>query len=213
MLLYITEFISNWLPTYLILCLLCIALLVSILWREFTRQKECWLSDKIEKAKDRLRGKKRSVPINKSVLEFFSQLYYPTWPKFFLLILSLSLIFGLCTKHFWIPFDAAGTEFYRSLVPIQIGIVALIFPIMIFIIGFSGNKIASGVNLSEVLLRESYLFPMGVAGLFFMVNLIWARTSYVVIAQIIVSALMYAWVLFRIVRMLLNDQRLLEKSK
>lgn len=120
-------------------------------------------------------------------------------------------IFGIGNKCLWIPYENA--EFYRSLVPIQTGVVALIFPIMIFIIGFSGNKLAAGVNLSEVLLRESFLFPVGVIGLFFLVNLIWARSSYVVVGQIVLSALMYAIVLFRIIRILLNDKRLLEKSK
>lgn len=207
----ITDFISRWKPLYFILGGLIPALLFLIFKRHLISRRECWLSTRIAKAKKELKGKQAAVPCGDKLVTYFSQLYYPTWSKFFILLLVLGAVFGSCTKYFWIPYDQA--EFYRSLVPIQIGIVALIFPIMIFIIGFSGNKMASGVNLSEVLLRESFLFPVGVAGLFFLVNLIWARSSYVIIAQIILSAFMYATVLFRVIRILLDDQRLLEKSK
>src|SRR3989338_2811484 len=205
------DFLAKWRSIYFVIGTLLIALLFSILRRRFLLKREYWLSTKILKAKKELKGKREAATWRDRLLIYFSQLYYPTWPKFFTLSFVLSVIFGFCTWRFWVPYDKA--EFYRSLVPIQTGIVALIFPIMIFIIGFSGNKMASGVNLSEVLLRESYLFPVGIVGLFFLVNLIWARSSYVVIPQIILSALMYAIVLFRLVRILLNDKRLLEKSK
>lgn len=179
--------------------------------RELKKRRDCWLSTRVENAKKELKGNNALLPWYKKSLRYISQLYYPTASKFLFLVSVLSIVFGFCNKCFWISYENAG--FYLSLVPVQIGIVALIFPIMIFIIGFSGNKMASGVNLSEVLLRESFLFPVGVVGLFFLVNLIWARSSYVVVVQIILSALMYACVLFRIIRLLLSDKRLLEKSK
>ncbi|MDP8265676.1 MAG: hypothetical protein P9M07_01880 [Candidatus Aceula meridiana] len=208
---FIGSFLANWLPTYFILGLLFLLLLISMFKRELGERRDCWLSSRIAKAKNELKGKAKSLPWYKKLLLNITQLYYPTASNFTLLILTMAVVFGIGNKCFWIPYEKA--EFYRTLVPIQIGIVALIFPVMIFIIGFSGNKKASGVNLSEVLLRESFLFPAGIAGLFFLVNLIWARASYIVIVQIILSAFMYGCVLFRVIRLLLNDKRLLEKSK
>lgn len=210
-LLLIGEFLSGWFPTYFILGALLLFLVFLVIRRELGLRKLCWLSLKIEKAKIELKHIKTPPPWHQRLSLFISQLYYPTASKFIFLIITLIAIFGIGNKCLWTPYENA--EFYRSLVPIQTGVVALIFPIMIFIIGFSGNKLASGVNLSEVLLRESFLFPVGVIGLFFLVNLIWARSSYVVVGQIVLSALMYAVVLFRIIRILLNDKRLLEKSK
>ena len=207
------DFLGQWLPTYFILASLLLLLIASLIKREIRHRKDCWLFSRVERAKNELKGKRLLISWHKKPLRYISQLqlYYPTLSNLVFIVLTMAIVFSFCNKCFWIPYEKA--EFYRSLVPIQIGIVTLIFPVMIFIIGFSGNKMASGASLSEVLLKESYLFPVGIAGLLFLVNLIWARSSYVVIAQILFSALMYACVLFRVVRLLLNDKRLLEKSK
>ncbi|MCF7859737.1 MAG: hypothetical protein K9N07_10530 [Candidatus Cloacimonetes bacterium] len=203
--------LSEWQPTYYIVFGLFVVLLMVISYREIKSRKNCWLSSRIEKAKIELKGIRTLLPWHKKLLQRISQWYYPTAGNFAAMTILLALSFSFLNKHFYISYENA--EFYRTLVPVQIGIVALIFPIMIFIIGFSGNKMASGVNLSEVLLKESFLFPVGLVGLFFLVNLIWARSSCVIVIQIFVSAIMYAAVLFQIIRVLLSDKRLLDKSK
>jgi len=207
----IGSFLNEWTPTYYIIFGLFIVLIALIIRREIKARKDCWLSSRIEKAKNELRGSNKFLPWYKKILQRMSQWYYPTIGNFAVMTILLTLSFSFLNRYFYISYENA--EFYRTLVPIQIGIVALIFPIMIFIIGFSGNKMASGVNLSEVLLKESFLFPVGLAGLFFLVNLIWARSSCVIVIQIFVSAIMYSGVLFQIIRVLLSDKRLLDKSK
>ena len=203
--------LSEWYPTYYIVFGLFVILLMLIIRREMKSRKNCWLSARIEKAKIELKGEITLLPWHKRLLQRIFQWYYPTAGNFAAMTILLTLSFSFLNRHFYISYENA--EFYRTLVPVQIGIVALIFPIMIFIIGFSGSKMASGVNLSEVLLKESFLFPVGLVGLFFLVNLIWARSSCVIVIQIFVSAIMYAGVLFQIIRVLLSDKRLLDKSK
>ena len=124
------EIMSNWILTYIILVLLFAALIFSILRREYLRHRQCWLSVRIDNSIKELRRIRHIDIYYEKITGWFSQFYYPTWARFLFLIVMLSLFLALTDGMCWVAWEDSA-EFYRSLVPVQIGIVALIFPIMI----------------------------------------------------------------------------------
>lgn len=179
----------------------------------YIKRIKCFLSYEIKCIKAKLRKKRPLAPRWDSFIDWFKQMYYPSWSNLLAIIIFPSLTICLLLKIFWVPIDLSIPNFYSSLVPIQIGIATLIFPVVIFIIGFSIGKNSIGVNQSEVLLRESYLFPVGITVLLFLADSIWTRYSPVIVIQILISSVLYVLVIFRIIKLLLDDYKMLEESK
>jgi hypothetical protein len=186
---------------------------IYLAYAKYMERTKCFLSYEIKCIKIKLRRNRPLVPPLNSFIDWLMQIYYPNWGNLFAIIFFPSLTIYVLLIIFGTPIDLNAPNFYSSLVPIQIGIATLIFPVVIFIIGFSSGKNSIGVNQSEVLLRESFLFPVGITVLLFLVDSIWTRFSPVIVIQIFVSSALYILVIFRIIKLLLDDYKLLEESK
>ncbi len=208
----ICKFIENWQSTNLVILILLSILILIIIKRYLADKRKILLSYKIQEAKCKLIKKKSVLLYLEDIIYQLKQFYYPTLSRLgFLIFVIAGLIIFFIKVLPILP--AEDLKFYETLVPIQIGIAMLVFPVMIFIIGFSGKKPTAGTNLSEVLLHGSYLFPVGVTILCFLVSLIWTRHTYVIMAQMFITALLYVFVLFQIVQLMLDDSKYIQKSK
>jgi hypothetical protein len=88
---------------------------------------------------------------------------------------------------------------------LEVGIATVFVPLMIFAVGLSVRRTVSGLNVAEVLLAKTYLFPiaifiLGLLGAFiFLSNLLEAQLS------IVLTLLGASFVLYRLCNTLLDD--------
>jgi len=180
---------------------------ILLLLKRTVKKKKEFLSFKVKKAKSEFYQRN----IIDKFRSFATQLYYPSFNSLlivcvlFLPILLFSLFYPSASTL------SANTQL-RNCIAIEAGLVSVIFPVVIFIIGLSGNKIETGVKRSEVLLRESYIFPIALFVILSLLNFIWVRTVCIGIFVILITGCLSIFTLYRTIRILLNEYAFFQKS-
>ena len=207
----ILNYLPNGIRAYSVAVVLFIILVYRLAKRELCFIRENMLSTKVKQLKESQRKKMSLTDRLKHCKDFFLQLYYPSLKSLFFVVVAylFFVIASKCLSFLIPPFDANS---FPNLLQLQVGIVAISLPIIIFIVGLSGNKLASGVNISEVLLKESFLFPIEIFILLLLITSVWSQLSFIIVFQIIVSTILFIFILFKVIQILLNDQKLLQRS-
>jgi hypothetical protein len=193
----------NWWMAFTLLAIIAILLLV----RKTAKKKKELLSSKVKKAKSEF----LQPNIVDKLQSLVTQLYYPSFNSLLAMFILFSPILLLSLYSPKTP-EFNGSNQYRNLITIEAGLAAVIFPVIIFIIGLSGSKVETGIKRSEVLLRESYIFPVALFVMLSLVNFIWLKTFSIGIIVVLITAFFSIFTLYRIIRILLNDYTFLQKS-
>lgn len=198
----------------LILASLLVILFIIRIIKQYRKSKSNMLSYEIkELKKEILKGKRIKKSIN-----FFKQLYlyYPS-PKSLIIIASITL-FALYLFYF-VPSLVSksdrifiGSNRFQNLITIEIGLASIIFLFIIFIIGLLGREIDAGVRRSEVLLKESYLFPIAVFITFALLAFSLPGRKFMSLVIITITAGFLIIAVYKLVRILLDDSKLFQKS-
>ncbi len=97
------------------------------------------------------------------------------------------------------------------LIYLEIALAALFFPMFIFSIGYSNRESNMGIRLSEVLLKETFIFPITVYTIFSLFFLIWSRIELINTLIVMITAALLVVILFRIIKILLDDFMLFQR--
>ena len=94
----------------------------------------------------------------------FGEIYLPSWASGTLLAASLSLVFvvALAVQYFAGSIENSSASI-GSLQSLDAGIALIFVPITTFAIGLSSRRTESAVSTAEVLLRQTYLFPVTIS--------------------------------------------------
>jgi hypothetical protein len=129
--------------------------------------------------------------------------YYP--PKALQLVLPLLIAWWVVLYWLRVSPTSEALQLITRLQQLEVGIAMVFVPLMIFAVGLSVRRSVSGLNVAEVLLAETYLFPiaifiLGLLGAFiFLSNPLEAKLS---IALTLLGA---SFVLYRLCNTLLDD--------
>jgi hypothetical protein len=168
--------------------------------RRLGGRQERRLSNLINKERKRLYNTK----LQDQLSNWLRDIYYPS-------LRSLTLIgAALVAIHLWVRWDACTTlndesGYVAKLQPIGVGVALIFVPIIVFTIGLSSRRTPSGVSLAEVLLRETYLFPIAVLVIGIVANFTWVVTTNAAVALILLTFVLAVLTLYRVVRVLLNE--------
>ena len=139
-------------------------------------------------------------------------LYYPSSAS---VLVPLALVGVVAGIEFLITnrLDLEDRNRLSNLIAVEAGLTAIIFPLAIFIIELTGERSETGVRKSEVVLRESFLFPTVMFVLFSLLAFSFLTKIIAGWSLIILTTGGSVWVLFQIVRLLLDDHRVLVSGR
>jgi hypothetical protein len=135
--------------------------------------------------------------------ELLRDFYYP--PKALKIVLPLDFLWwGVL---FWLRVSptAANLQVIARLQQLEVGIALVFVPLMIFAVGLSARRSVSGLNLAEVLLAETYLFPIAIFILGLLGAFVFLSTPSQAQLSIFVTLVCASFVLFRLCKTLLDD--------
>jgi hypothetical protein len=89
--------------------------------------------------------------------------------------------------------------------PIGVGVALIFVPIVVFAIGLSSRRTPSGVSAAEVLLRETYLFPIAILVVGLVANFTRVTTTSAALMVILLTSGLAILTLYRLVRVLLDE--------
>jgi hypothetical protein len=95
---------------------------------------------------------------------------------------------------------------------IELGIALLFVPFTVFVIGLSSRRTESGVTIAEVLLKETFLFPVVVFVLGLLADFAFLRRPTYAGWFIVLTLLLGLFCIFRICRVLLDEHYLHDAS-
>lgn len=155
-------------------------------------------------ADEKKRLGRRSIKTRTS--EWFRDLYYPSTASVTTVGALLAFVFFmvLWTKRFTAHADLTNIA---RLQPLEVGIALVFVPITVFAIGLSSRRTPSGVSLAEVLLKETYLFPIAVFVIGLLAIFIEVSTVPAAITLILLTVVLAVSALYRLVRVLLDSHR------
>lgn len=177
--------------------------LVYIRWRK--KDKDGRLSALIDAARKRMVAE---LPFRTRALKALHSLYYPSKASLaFPCVLVACLVVADWVASLWSgPSDLA---MLANLIAVEAGITTIVFPLIVFIIETTGDRSEMAVKKSEVLLKESFLFPVTICALAALVGFSLIRTKYMAFGVLILTTATTMWALYQIVRLLLNDHWLM----
>lgn len=186
---------------------------ILILYKKSQKKRANLLSTAI-KIRKREIGHRHSI---KKIVDFFKQSYFPSISSFifvFLLFLPFfitTLLFSFLLKPeiYSLSKNIPNIQYF---ITIETGLAFIIFPIIIFIIGLSGKEENTGIKRSEVLLRESYLFPIALFTIVSIVFFVWSRILIANIISIIMTAILSIFAFYRLIRIILIEHLFLKKG-
>ena len=170
----------------------------------YRRQKEferCLLSAQVESAKKGLLQQTQSERLrNKLAL-----LYYPSFLSVTLPLIAAiaTALTGTLISQRWNPIDPG---WLTDSISIEIGISALLFPIVILIVELAGEKEEGILRKSEILLRGTYLFPISMFALFELVTVAFFHGLRCAWLIIVITAILFSYLFYRTIQLLLNPE-------
>jgi hypothetical protein len=132
--------------------------------------------------------------------DWLQDIYYPSLRSLAIVGILLSIIHVLIR---WSAQCHASDESARvaRLQPIGIGIALIFVPITVFAVGLSSRRTPSGVTTAEIILKETYLFPIAILVIGLVANFVWVTT---VTAAITLIMLTLAFAIFTVYRLALS---------
>lgn len=189
---------------------LTLALGVSLVWiRRRARYKANMLSTLVIEARGRLYKRRHFL----DTLEFIrDNLYYPST---YSVMVPLCLVVLVVCFEAWTTrkLDLEDSHRLSSLIAVEGGLAAVVFPLAIFLIELTGERSETGIKKSEVVLRESFLFPTVMFVLFCLLGFSVLTKVAAGWILIVLTALGSAWVLFKVIRLLLDDHRVIASGR
>jgi len=139
--------------------------------------------------------------------DWFRALYYPSFASLRLVAeaLALTLMLVLWRNLHTGPGDISAA---RALTEMQAKIALAFVSLMIFAVGLSLRSTASGSNLAEILLKESYLFPVALFVLGLFVESYWVRDPICAGCSLALVLLLAVFTFYRLARALLDESQL-----
>ncbi len=138
--------------------------------------------------------------------EWLRGIYYPSTA-------SLTIVAGLLAVAFaWALWNgrcanSADLAKIARLQPLGVGIALVFVPITVFVVGLSSRKTPSGVSLAEILLKETYLFPIAVFVIGLLAIFVVVSTVEAARVIILITAVLAIFTLYKLVQVLLDGDR------
>src|ERR1700733_6134706 len=130
-------------------------------WLRFRK----WLTKPNEQRLSRLIKQRKKEIYKYSLSErgkkIFIDLYNPSFVSI-ASVLFLAFLSGFAAYYRDAKLTPEEVQLIVRLQALEIGIALIFVPITVFVIGLSSRKTESGVTVAEVLLRQTYLFPLAV---------------------------------------------------
>jgi len=169
--------------------------------RRQKKVKEGRLSALVDAARKRMVAE---LPFYTRALKALHSLYYPSTASLAapcVLVACLVLVDRIAS--FWI--GSADLARLANLIAVEAGLTTIVFPLIVFIIETTGDRSEMAVKKSEVLLKESFLFPVTICALAALAGFSLIRTKYMAFGLLALTTGTSMWTLYQIVRLLLND--------
>lgn len=170
-------------------------------WKQWLaeRRDATWLSELVDKKRAAIRRAAPSPP------NFFGDLYYPSFTS--VAVPVAVVVSTLCYASVLAPLTGEDKVTPGNLLAVESALVAIIFPILIFIIGITADRSEIGLKKSELILHQAFLLP---ASTFSILALTAVGTINIGISGMVLvalTAILSIGVLFRVILLLLNEQR------
>lgn len=195
---------------------LILIILASLLYRRKKKIDQCLLSSLVSEAKKNLVSKNFAEEIYERITATYlpspESILMSLFASFLLLALGtiLSRMFGIFSP--WMPmallsriFGATDQHVFSDFIATEIGISALLFPIVIFIVELGSDKDDGVLKKSEILLRGTFLFPVTMLTIFQLAELaVFHKSSYGFIF-VLASSLVFVFVFYKTVKLILDE--------
>ena len=135
--------------------------------------------------------------------ELLLDCYYP--PKALQLVLPLLIAWWTMLYGLRVSPTAEALQLITRLQQLEVGIALVFVPLMIFAVGLSVRRSVSGLNVAEVLLAKTYLFPIAIFILGLLGGFILLSNPLEAQLSIALTLLGASFVLFRLCNTLLDD--------
>jgi hypothetical protein len=135
--------------------------------------------------------------------ELVHDCYYP--PQALQLVLPLVCVWWGTLSWLRVTPTTATLQLITRLQQLEVGIALVFVPLMIFAVGLSARRSVSGLNIAEVLLAETYLFPIAIFILGLLGAFILLSTPLEAQLSILVTLTCASFVLYRLCKTLLDD--------
>jgi len=129
--------------------------------------------------------------------------YYP--PKALQLVLPLLIAWWALLYWLRVSPTSEALQLITRLQQLEVGIAMVFVPLMIFAVGLSVRRSVSGLNVAEVLLAETYLFPIAIFILGLLGAFILLSSPLEAKLSIALTLLGASFVLYRLCNTLLDD--------
>jgi len=152
--------------------------------------------------------KKRIYPysIKQDIYDRVRELYYPSGALVLITLLLLACWFVVCM---WQPSASEDQrQFIVRLQQLDVGVSLVFVPLTIFAIGLSARRTASGISAAEVLLAQTYLFPIAFSILGLLTSFIWITRPWEAVLCIFLTITGACFSLYRLCVSLLDEERL-----
>lgn len=148
----------------------------------------------------------KEVSVKERILKAAPLLYYPSeWS----VAVPCALVgVSVLLLDWWARTNNCDSNTLANLIALESGLTTIIFPLILFIIESTGDRSEIGVKKSEVILKDSFLFPVAISALAALFGFAFIKTQAAAIAILILTTGTSMFALYRIVKLLLDDYRL-----
>lgn len=152
--------------------------------------------------------KKRIYPysIKQNISDRARDLYYPS--RFHVLITAFLLAFWFAVCMWQPGATDDQRQFIVRLQQLDVGVALVFVPLTIFAIGLSARRTASGISAAEVLLAQTYLFPIAFLILGLLTSFMWITRPWEAVLCIFLTITGACFSLYRLCVSLLDEERL-----
>jgi len=140
---------------------------------------------------------------------FFRDIYDPSGKSLAVIVLFVLLAWAAISRlqPSGGPSDVESSLIAR-LQTLDAGIALVFVPFTIFAIGLSSRRTESAINMAEVLLKETFIFPITVVVLSLLTSFILVRRPIVGEIAVLITLSCAIFAIFRLCRVLLDEERL-----
>lgn len=179
--------------------------MIAVIWLtvEILKRRKQRLTYLISAEKRRIMGYRFYEPL----FSTFCGIYDPSPTSLGIVAAVVLIIWAMVLRFAGSP-GTGELQSVSGMQRLETGIALIFVPFTLFAVGLSSRRTDAGVSAAEVLLRETWIFPITVFVLGLLTTFALVRRSSVAVAVIIVTLALAVFAIYRLCRVLLDEQYL-----